>query len=150
MDIGSGKGYPAAALSNFAPHPFTLDGVEINSMEGFLQALKFDQKHIQVEVCKLVGKAAKFRGKKRNKNWQRVQKLWWNGYEIDRHGDEYQNLLDRAYMAMLKDSVSFRMALMSSRNAVLTHSIGRNNPKETVLTQTEFCSRLTKMRKLLQ
>lgn len=22
MEIGSGKGYPGAALSNFAPHPF--------------------------------------------------------------------------------------------------------------------------------
>lgn len=34
MDIGSKNGYPASALSNFAPHPFTIDGVECNSMEG--------------------------------------------------------------------------------------------------------------------
>ena len=33
MDIGSGNGYPSAALSNFAPHPFVLDGVEIASMK---------------------------------------------------------------------------------------------------------------------
>jgi hypothetical protein len=41
MDIRSGKDYLASALSNFAPHPFVLDGVEIASMEGFLQSLKF-------------------------------------------------------------------------------------------------------------
>jgi predicted NAD-dependent protein-ADP-ribosyltransferase YbiA (DUF1768 family) len=41
MDIGSGSGFPSAALSNFAPHPFVIDGVECNSMEGFLQSLKF-------------------------------------------------------------------------------------------------------------
>lgn len=41
MDIGSGTGYPSAALSNFAPHSFVIDGVECASMEGFLQSLKF-------------------------------------------------------------------------------------------------------------
>ena len=33
MDIGSGKSYPAHALSNFAPHPFVFDGVECASLE---------------------------------------------------------------------------------------------------------------------
>ena len=54
MDIGSGTGYPAAALSNFAPHAFMLDGVECASMEGFLQALKFSNPDMQREVCKSV------------------------------------------------------------------------------------------------
>lgn len=66
MDIGSGTGFPSATLSNFAPHPFVIDGVECNSMEGFLQSLKFSNPEMQKEVCKLVGKAAKFKGKKRN------------------------------------------------------------------------------------
>ena len=65
MDIGSGSGWPSAALSNFAPHPFVIDGVECASMEGFLQSLKFKEPAMQAEVCKLVGKAAKFRGKKK-------------------------------------------------------------------------------------
>ena len=51
MDIGSGKGYPASALSNFAPHPFVLDGVPIASMEGFLQGLKFSNPEMQKYVC---------------------------------------------------------------------------------------------------
>lgn len=37
MDIGSGKAYPAGALSNFAGHRFVIDDVQCNSMEGFLQ-----------------------------------------------------------------------------------------------------------------
>ena len=28
MDIGSGSGFPSATLSNFAPHPFVIDGIE--------------------------------------------------------------------------------------------------------------------------
>lgn len=65
MDIGSGTGYPSAALSNFAPHAFTIDGIECASMEGFLQSLKFENPEIQRQVCTLVGKAAKFKGKKK-------------------------------------------------------------------------------------
>lgn len=66
MDIGSGNGYPESALSNFAPHPFIIDGVQCNSMEGFLQSLKFESIEMQNYVCSLVGKAAKFKGKRKN------------------------------------------------------------------------------------
>lgn len=37
MDIKSGSGYPASVLSNFAPHPFEIDGVKCNSMEGIFK-----------------------------------------------------------------------------------------------------------------
>lgn len=146
MDIGSGKGYPSSALSNFAPHPFVLDGVECASMEGFLQSLKFDKPHIQVEVCKLVGIAAKRRGQKRNKAWKSTQTLWWQGTAYSRTSPEYQALLDRAFSALAKND-SFRRALLETGNAVLRHSLGKHNPKETVLTEGEFCLRLMHIRR---
>lgn len=148
MDIGSGHGYPADALSNFAPHPFVLDGIECNSMEGFLQSLKFSNPDMQREVCKLVGRAAKFKGKK--KNWYVKQVLYWQGKEIPRDSDEYQVLLDRAYMAMATQNRGFQSALLATQNAALTHSIGKTKTNETVLTRNEFCSRLTKIRTMLQ
>ena len=148
MDIGSKAGYPASALSNFTPHPFELDGVSCASMEGFLQSLKFSNPDVQREVCKLTGLAAKFRGKKRNKAWKRIQTLWWQGKAFDRHGEEYQNLLDRAFEALSKNE-SFQRALLASGNATLGHSIGNRNPSETVLTTREFCSRLTRIREHL-
>jgi predicted NAD-dependent protein-ADP-ribosyltransferase YbiA (DUF1768 family) len=146
MDIHSGKGYPASALSNFAPHKFTFDGVECASMEGLLQSFKFDKEHIQVEVCKMFGRAAKARGRDRNQAWQRVQKLWWKGVEYDRKGKEYQALLDRAYKAMFEQNDSFRKALLATGNATITHSIGNSKEAETVLTEREFCRRLTGLR----
>lgn len=148
MDIGSGRDYPSNALSNFAGHRFFLDGVQCNSMEGLLQSLKYSNPDMQVEVCKLIGKAAKFKGK--TKNWRVLQKLYWRGKEIDRHGQEYQDLLDRAYLAMFEQSESFRNALKASGNAVLTHNIGRKDSHETILTRQEFCSRLTKLREKLK
>ena len=147
MDIGSGSGFPSATLSNFAPHPFVIDGVECSSMEGFLQSLKFSNPEMQKEVCKLVGKAAKFKGKK--KKWWRTQTLHWQGTEIPRDSQEYQDLLDRAFDALAQNS-GFRAALLATGNSVLTHSIGKTKITETVLTRQEFCSRLTKIREELR
>lgn len=149
MDIGSKQGFPSGTLSNFSPHPFMLDGVQCASMEGWLQSLKFDKPHIQVEVCKLIGLAAKRRGQKRNKAWKRVQKVWWLGQEFDRHSQEYQQLLDRAYEALAKNS-GFRNALLATGSAVLTHSLGKSKPADTILTEREFCSRLMKLRAKIQ
>ena len=143
MNIGSGSKYPAGALSNFSPHPFEIDGIKCNSMEGFLQSLKFKSPEMQEEVCKLVGYAAKKKG--RNKNWQQSQTLYWKGKAIKRDSQEYQDLLDEAYMEMYQNT-KFKKALEASRGSTLTHSIGRSKKNETVLTIREFCSRLTKLR----
>jgi len=147
MDIGSKRGYPAGALSNFSPHPFELDGVKCASMEGFLQGVKFKNPLMQEHVCSLVGITAKRAGSR--KMWKRTRKLWWRGESYDRDGDEYQELLDRAYEAMAGNK-KFRRALIASGRATLTHAIGRIKKKETVLTRQEFCSRLTKIRERIR
>ncbi len=43
-------------------------------------------------------------------------------------------------------NTKFKKALEASRQAKLTHSIGKSKESETVLTTREFCSRLTKLR----
>lgn len=147
MDIGSGKGYPSSSLSNFAPHKFTIDEVECASMEGFLQSLKFKDVEMQKEICKLVGKQAKFKGKK--KPWYKEQKLYWNGKEYKRDSEEYQELLNRAYDS-LGENEKFKRALLYTGNATLTHTIGKIKQNETILTKQEFCSRLLRLRKKFQ
>lgn len=146
MNIGSGCGWPGSALSNFAGHGFVFDGIECASMEGFLQSLKFDKPHIQVEVCKLIGKAAKHRGKARNKAWRQAQTLWWKGAAISRHSPEYMRLLWLAYCCMFNQCPAFSSALMATKGMRLTHSIGSSNSSETVLTEREFCGILTRIR----
>jgi len=143
MDIKSGCGYPASSLSNFCPHPFVIDGIQCNSMEGFLQSLKFKDIEMQKYVCSLVGKAAKFKGKP--KKWYKTQILYWLGTEYQRESQEYQDLLDRAYKELFKNE-TFKKALLSTKDTIITHSIGKSNKKETVLTEQEFCSRLMKLR----
>ena len=147
MDIGSKCNYPLNKLSNFAPNGFTIDGVECASMEGFLQSLKFKNPDMQVEICKLVGIGAKRAGAK--KDWRKTQTLYWRGVEYKRDSQEYQDLLDRAYNELSKNT-AFQRALLATGNANLTHSIGKNKISETVLTKQEFCSRLMSIRTYLR
>lgn len=144
MEIRSGNPYPAGALSNFAPHPFEIRGCECNSMEGFLQGLKFKDPGMQLEIFKKVGIGAKRAGKK--KNWQRTQTLWFQGNPIKRDSQEYQDLIDEAYNCMFTQNTKARKALLASGDATLKHSMGSRKISETVLTRREFCSRLTKIR----
>lgn len=144
MDIGSGKKYPASALSNFTPRSFIFDGVQCNSLEGILQSFKFKAVPMQEEVCTLVGKSAKFKGQE--KKWWQKQELYWKGVIYKRNSEEYQELLNRLYMTVYEQCPKFRSALEATKKATLTHSIGNNKIRETILTTTEFCSRLTKLR----
>ena len=144
VDIKSGKPYPASALSNFAPHPFVLRGIDVASMEGFLQGLKFKSPDMQKEIFKKVGIGAKRAG--RGKNWQRTQTLWFQGEAIKRDSQQYQDLLDEAYNALFDQNTKAKNALLASQNAVLKHSVGHTKVNETVLTRKEFCSRLMKIR----
>lgn len=146
MDIGSGRGYPSSSLSNFAPHGFTIDGVEYASMEGFLQSLKYSNPDMQAHVCTLVGKAAKFKGKK--KQWYTTQTLYWKGKELARQSDEYQNLLTKAFDRLFTNS-KFKAALKATGNATLTHIMGKNDERKTVLTEREFIRQLDRLRSLL-
>ena len=148
MEVGgNNKSYPGGNLSNFSGHAFVIDGIQCNSMEGFLQSLKFSNPDIQIEVCKLIGLGAKRKGA--NKNWKTKQILFWQGKEYKRDSKEYQELIDRAYQAMFEQSESFRKALYDSKGSTLKHSIGKNKIQDTVLIQQEFISRLNKLRNLL-
>ncbi len=102
---------------------------------------------MQKHVCTLVGKKAKFKGKK--KKWWKTQTLYWKGEEIPRDSELYQELLDEAFNALAQNT-SFQKALLATQNATLTHSIGKKKISETVLTRQEFTSRLTRIRSELQ
>jgi hypothetical protein len=146
MDVGSKHGYPASALSNFSPHPFTFRGIEVASMEGFLQGLKFKNPEMQKHVFGLVGFKAKNKGK--DKNWKTDQTLYFQEQPLERESDEYAALITEAYDEMFKNE-KFKAALKAAGDAVFTHKIGKSNPKETVLTEREFCRQLTRLRNSL-
>ena len=146
IDIHSKGEYPSNALSNFATHEFMIDGILCASMEGFLQSLKFRTAAKQKRICRLAGKEAKNApGKFRNLRWKLTQTLYWNGVRYKRNSVEYQELITRAYDA-LYENADFRAALALTQNEELCHSIGGNNLRRTVLTESEFICQLNRLR----
>lgn len=139
--------YPYNVLCNFYPTNFIFDDVEINSMEAFLQSLKFKNPEVQKEICALPGFLAKKAGNylKRNGQFDR-EHLYWQGKEFNRNSKEYQKLLNRVYKTKYLYDKEFRSVLESSKGYKLTHIIGKNDPAETILTGDEFIGQLNLLR----
>lgn len=150
LDIKSKYPYPAGALSNFSAFPFTVDGIECASMEGFLQSLKTEDPDEQRIVCGLIGITAKeyFADSPCAVRWKRTGFLHWQGKRIWRYGSAYRLLLDRAYDALFQNA-EFRKALTAAGDAKLDHSIGKRFRCTTVLTRKEFIGQLNRLRKQL-
>ena len=147
LDIKAKAPYPAGSLSNFAPHDFVIDAVRCASMEGFLQGLKIEDRTEQERVCGLPGPIAQSVGRKHN--WSNTGTLWWRGRPYDRLSQDYQALLDRACDALFEQVRDFRDALAAAGGARFTHTIGKSDPRVTILTVDELCSRLERLRRRL-
>lgn len=147
LDIHSKGEYPSCALSNFAEYEFYIDNIKCLSMEGFLQSLKFKNVKKQKQVCLLSGKEAKnsTRHTLAQTRWRITHNLYWQGKRINRFSDEYQELLDRAYYELSKNT-DFTRALFETAEKEMVHSIGKKDARKTVLTECEFISRLNKIR----
>ena len=143
VDIWSKSEYPADVLSNLCSNGFRFDGMVCGSMEGFLQLLKQKDKDKQRQICSMKGKNAK---KMTSTGWQTDQIVWWRGNPIDRQSQDFYNFISAAYLSMFEQNERFHTALMSTRDMTLYHSRGEQNPYKTILTESEFCQILTKMR----
>jgi predicted NAD-dependent protein-ADP-ribosyltransferase YbiA (DUF1768 family) len=143
IDIGSKENNTYDNLSNFTEFHFYFDGIFCKSMEGLLQSFKFNDFKKQKEICLLIGKKAKFKGKK--KKWYLEHKLYWNNVEYDRFGKEYQLLLDKAFISIYKNNDYKKLVLSTDKNEI-KHSMGKNDRNFTILTEDEFCNRLKNLR----
>lgn len=146
LDIHSRGRYPGYMLSNFYPHEFEFDGVRCGSMEGFLQAIKTPDLKRQEMVCALSRREAKLRS---TDTWKKEQNVYWRGRVYNRHGNHFQFLLRRAYRAMLAQCPKFREALVATGHRRLCHTIGRSDPRDTILTESELTAILTELREQL-
>lgn len=123
LDIRSNGLYPSNVLSDLCSNGFRFDGMVCGSMEGFLQSLKRKEFDKQRQICIMKGGNAR----KMSVTWQTVQIVWWKGQVIDRQGEDYQQLIRRAYQAMFEQSERFRTALMQTRGITLVHTSGEES-----------------------
>lgn len=146
IDISSVRKGPAGILSNFTENHFIFDGIECRSMEGFLQSLKHKDPLVQKTICTLIGKYAK---RKSEHGWKETQTVHWKGKPINRQSEEFESLVQEAYKAMAEQCAQFRNALFATGKKRLYHSIGEQDASKTILTEKEFCTILTELRKIL-
>lgn len=145
LDIHSNGLYPANVLSNLAKKPFVFEGVECSSIEGFLQSLKTQDAEEQKQICALYGGSAK-KISKNHMEWQKTQKLYWQGKEYDRNSKEYRELLENVFFQCYLQNEIFRTALDATKGIKLTHTDGKHDAAETILTAEEFIDILTSIR----
>ncbi|MBR2063238.1 MAG: RNA 2'-phosphotransferase [Bacteroidales bacterium] len=143
LDISFGDLYPSCVLSNSCDNNFLFDGVYCGSMEGFLQSLKYSDPLRQVQICACKGG---LESRMSHNLWISEQRLWWKGEALERQSDAYQHLLFRAYKSLFDQNQRFRVALLMTIGRNLSHIHGPEDPTQTVLTASEFCSILTEIR----
>lgn len=152
IDIHSKGKWPSYALSNFYHNSFVIDGVSCRSMEGFVQGLKCADLNEQLRICKMRGKRAKQFGQrvKGNPHYDiEANGVYWNRTRYDRHSDDFQKLMRRAYRTMFEQCPKFRDALAATGSKYLFHTIGNPDPHKTILTDKELCTILTELRSKL-
>lgn len=97
----------------------------------------------QKMVCALSKKEAKMRS---TDTWKKEQTVYWKGKPYNRHGNQFQFLLRRVYRAALQQCPKFKEALKATGNKRLYHTVGKTSPRDTILTEKEFCTILTELR----
>ena len=145
IDIGHGGPWPGNILSNMWPHPFQFGEFYYTCMESFLQSLKFEDPNEAARIRKLPNFEARREGQKGN-GWKKTQKLYWDGIEIDRQSSMYNDIVLCAYEHMYEQNFSLQLGLRLTRDATLDHSIGVDDPENTILTRKDFVSFLYNLR----
>ena len=139
--------FPYNVLCNFTASQFKHNGVKIYSMEGFLQSLKVKDRPTQEKICTLPGFLAKKVGNYLKKSGKFDRKtVYWQGQEYNRYSKDFAKVIDRAYDSKFKQDRLFRTVLNSSKDKTLTHTIGKSDPNDTILTEEEFIQHLDKLR----
>jgi hypothetical protein len=138
----------AHQLSNLCNYPFVMDGIKCESIEGFLQSIKFvdDSK---AEVLRGLYGTKCFKAGQAGNDWKINQTLSWNGVRYLRSANGYQGLLERAYDACIEQNPTFRNALIRSKPFELRHDFGKTDMRDSVLTRIEYIYQLYRLRSKL-
>jgi len=135
-------------LSNLYPYPFKMDGILIESWEGFIQSLKTPDKLIKRELWKLHGYQAWKQGQKIP--WWEDQIVYWIETPIERQSKEYTNLITKSYDNLFECNADFRKVLELSLPYKLDHSKGKTDKSRTLLTRKEYLFQMERLRKELR
>lgn len=141
IDI-SYKDEESSVLSNLFPHKFKIDDVTCLSMESFLQSLREPSTVLQTTICSEYNGYMAYKMRRALRDWRKTGIVYWRGQKIQRNSAEYQKLLKRAYCSLYNDCIVFRTTLIRTHGKFLIHSMGCDDPNETLLTESEYRNQL--------
>lgn len=128
-------------MSNFAHTPFTLDGVEFASVEGFYVYLKFLEPAKREKARTLWGARAKNFGKA-----SKLTRSSYLGYEFDLGSEEHYELVKRAIRAKLEAHPEIARAFAATSGRPIVHDTGYPEPPAARFPAAVFCRILSELR----
>lgn len=128
-------------MSNFAPTPFTMDGVEYASVEGFYVSLLFLEDEKRDKVRKLYGVVVKNMGKK-----SKLTETCYNGETFALGSDKHVELIKRAIRAKLEAHPAIATAFVATSPRPIVHDCGHPEPEDTVFPASVFVRILMELR----
>lgn len=143
LNIGSkSDDWRAKRLSNFSADPFILDGVQLASVEGFIQGTKFPENDPRrKQAFQSMGRDAKRFGRDAERKF-----VWWQGQTIPYGSPEHHSLIERAIRAKLEENPEALKALIATKDMTLIHDLGHPEFSNTSLPAKVFCDILTRIR----
>lgn len=146
INVSSGsKDKVARRLSNFSKDRFTIDGIEMASVEGFVQGIKFPLSDARREIVfALSGFEAKKIGGEASEFGYKF--VWWKDKAIKYGSAEHYRLNERAIRAKFKQNTEAMIALLSTKDKKITHELGGEESSTTCLPKKIFCDILTRIR----
>jgi len=139
----------AKSLSNLYPYTFMMDGYVIKSMEAFLQSIKVYDMNEKCNIWGMHGVKCWKYGQEFN-NWKNTQILYDNfGRPVYRHSKEYDFLIQRAFDALFKNE-DFKARLKESLPYNISHSMGKTDKNDSVLTKEEYINNMERLRDQLR
>ena len=139
----------AKSLSNLYPYTFLMDGYMIRSMEGFLQSIKVKDFEEKIKLWRMFGVKCWKYGQQFN-DWKETQILYDNfGKPINRHSPEYDFLIQKAFDCLFTNE-DFRDKMKQSMGYRVTHSMGKTDKTDSVLTKDEYIANIERLRNTLK
>ncbi len=130
------KGPSSKVLSNLFPYEFVFRGKHLNGIETFFQGIKIKNKNTQEYVFKYSGLDSNNIKAASDFDWKGSGIVYWQGKEIKRDSDEYDNIVDELYISAIQNPL-YRNVLKNINKPII-HSMGEVDKKKTVFTRYEF------------
>ena len=81
-------------------------------------------------------------------NWKATGKVYWQGEEVDRFSQEYDDLVDELYISAIQNPL-YRNLLKKCTKDII-HTMGESEKEKTVFTRYEFEKQLNCLKDFLK